>query len=286
MIETLLNKTEFKPSDIVLELAAGTGIATKHILKKPFAKLYVTDNSKDMLDQAKHNILDPISLRTKLTGIETVEESYFREVFDSRLTKDKEIEFIPADVYILSYTYDLMRNFRDMGPHKIILTNALNSLERPIKALGEIYSLLAPHGELLFNCKLVTNKKTLRDVINNVIIEEDMRLDKLNVPHKFFPDNTDILPRYSKEEIENMLQEAGFIFCCSEEQEIHLDQISAINYLHKARERINAVFDMGSDPTRKELKNKIDSLFYYNAYYSSIFPSLLKKEGFFVAKKE
>ena len=43
---------------------------------------------------------------------------------------------------------------------------------------------------------------------------------------------------------------------------------------------------MGSDPTRKELKNKIDSLFYYNAYYSSIFPSLLKKEGFFVAKKE
>ncbi|MBI2151320.1 methyltransferase domain-containing protein, partial [Candidatus Woesearchaeota archaeon] len=258
LIETLLNKTEFKPSDIILELAAGTGIATKQILKKSFAKLYVTDNSTYMLDRVKHNLLGPIPLRPSWGRLDTIEESYFREVFDSRLTKDKELKFMGADAYNLS------KNTAQIEPNKIILTNAFNSLEDPIKALSEIYSTLTPQGELLFNCKLFPYTHTLRDVINDVIIEEDRMLDELNVEHNFHPDNTDIPPKYSKEKIEKMLREAGFTVCCSEEKIVHLDKNSALHYLNCSKKRIEEAFDLNNGSTRQQLKTKIERIFNYN----------------------
>ena len=101
-----------------------------------------------------------------------------------------------------------------------------------LQVLKAAYRRLAEGGELIFNCKLKLRpgEKSLRDVINDLLLEEGKRRKDLNLPGLLIhSDNTDIAPRYSRKHIEKMVEEAGFGVCFTEEKDVHLEKIADEN---------------------------------------------------------
>jgi len=289
LIKTLLQKTEFHPEDEIIELAAGTGIATSQIMLKPYHNLYITDNSRHMLKLAQQRILGLddgyVYARGELVkkALQEQQDIAFSS-FTSHHINGKNFSFMLLDAYDLDNAY----NLGTLKANKIILANTFISLSDPVQALRAAYSRLAPGGEFLFNCKLTLRpgEKSLRDVINDILIEENERRKESNLPELFKePDNIDLAPKYSQEEIKKMLQEAGLTVRVAEEEEVHLWEWDSLKYLQHARVRVEKCFDF-DDLQNQQLKVRISCRLFHHYNMPFNFPTLLRREGFFVAQKE
>ena len=289
LIETLLQQTEFHPEDTVIELAAGTGIATAQILRRPGHALYITDHSRDMLQLAQLQILDLGDGYTS-DGWELRERILDQDhdiafsSFTYHRAYEKNIIFLILDAYDVADAPDL----ENITVNKMVLSNAFLSFSDPAKVLKAAYRRLAEGGELIFNCKLKLRpgEKSLRDVINDLLLEEGKRRKDLNLPGLLIhSDNTDIAPRYSRKHIEKMVEEAGFGVCFTEEKDVHLWPGAALKYLQYARERVEKATAGVSDSRYHDLKIKISNRLFLHPNMPFNLPTLLRREGFFVAKK-
>ncbi len=289
IIKTLLQKTEFHPEDEIIELAAGNGIATAQIMLKPYHTLYITDNSRHMLQLAQQRILGLNDGYVYGQGelveraLQDQQDIAFNSV-TSHHTNGKNLCFMLLDASDLGHAY----NLGTLKANKIILANAFIALSDPAQVLRAAYSRLALGGELLFNCKLTPRpgEKSLRDVINDLLIEEKERRKESNLPKLFIDsDNIDLAPKYSQEEIKKMLQEEGFTVHVAEEEEVHLCEWDVLKYLQYAKVRVEKCIDF-DNLHNQQLQAKISNRLFHHYNMPFNFPTLLRREGFFVAQKE
>ena len=101
---------------------------------------------------------------------------------------------------------------------------------------------------------------------------------------RWFYDNTDLRPDLTTEDIHRMLEEEEFEVVHSESQEIHLWNGDGWQYLTHTRQRLERAIDF-QDPQNKELAERIADRLFHHHNMKWPFPSLLRVEGYFLARK-
>jgi len=168
----LVEVTNIKPNQIVVDLACGTGLTTKEVLKKypDVKRIYAIDFSEDMINVAKEFV------------------------------QSKKVTFIIADAQD-------MEKFISEKVDVVLCNSAFWQFQNQDKVLKIISNLLKDNGSFIFNLNQQffdfgepeSNQKLLIDAIFS------------EMKNRGYEPSKKIKPKVDKEKIEELFNQSGFI---------------------------------------------------------------------------
>ena len=274
-IRSLLNLVHFSSDDVVMDIAAGTGIASEVLLEKSVKHLYLVDNCCNMLERAEFK-LGKYPTEWKFIGKKWEQREELKDdpLFYSRYYLLRPIDHV---YFILHDAYDIdnpkLELVSSTFVNKIVLANAFSSFTNPQRLLQAVYNRLQYGGYFLCTNKVKPEIKcppSLREIIR----------DNLAF---IMNETTDKEPTHSQQEIKNMIQDAGFTLIYSSEENVFVSSMERQLYFQGTVNRVRAILSERNEPYG-EILSPVDWVFSKPPATEDTF--YLRTEGYFIAQKQ
>ncbi|MBI2665237.1 class I SAM-dependent methyltransferase [Candidatus Woesearchaeota archaeon] len=264
-IRFLLGLVPFSLEDLVMDVAAGTGIASEIILERKPKQLFLVDHSAGMLQEAEFR-LGKYEQHWKFIGDkweqnERTPNRFIRSSYVP-LAPIPGVEFILTDAYRLDDPN--LEHVGDCLVDKVVIANAFSSFNDPSRLLQAVYHRLRDGGCILLNSKLKGSFKPLHTHV------EDFSYSLFDVY-----DTTDKAPVFTSEAIIGLLEQEGFVLRHFSEEDVYLSEEEVRAYVKGTVDRIL--------PSMPEEKKR--HYWRYIEFKADQQQTYLRTEGYFVAQK-